>query len=482
MSNGTATTTMPAYHEEYSPIVHSGILSSSITSLPGSRHQASQIAKTYRQAAQLFLTRRLPEALSTIEPVITPQPTESSDGEQSGEEKPVQLAPIATVSKGTRVKVWSFYLTFLNSVIELGPEEGKHAFGTTKWKALVNKTRDGSIWEEVVRVGYAGNEGAVDADVVINLYVELFYSIGTRLILHSRATLLLTHSPDQSRTQMRLETYLSSLSNPTFDITHSHLSQQKPRLGRHLSSHGASGTNTPRDLHTHLKLLELYTLHVLPRNGEWDYAREFIMMSEMLDDERKEAFLQALHGLKEEQDMAAMREKELAKQQKEQLEQQRQQEEEERRLAEEARVEEERRREEAKRRPQRPPDAASKREHASSVSSSRPRSSGSAAHSQNGTTSRPSRQPKKEVSRRAPPTTLYARASALLIALRTMLFDTAQGLANNPMALLRTLLFVLAFALAFGRRDLRERVRRIVQRAWEKVRATVGMGVKVSYI
>jgi hypothetical protein len=52
----------------------------------------------------------------------------------------------------------------------------------------------------------------------------------------------------------------------------------------------------------------------------------------------------------------------------------------------------------------------------------------------------------------------------------------------NPMAFFRTLLFLLAFGLAFGRRDLRERILRLLRNAWEKVRRTVGMGVKVSYI
>ena len=78
-------------------------------------------------------------------------------------------APVATASRGTRVKVWSFYLTFLNSVVELGAEEGKHAFGSARWKQLVSRCRDGSVWDDVVRDGYAGVEGDVDADVVVNL-------------------------------------------------------------------------------------------------------------------------------------------------------------------------------------------------------------------------------------------------------------------------------------------------------------------------
>ena len=152
----------------YEDINSSRYLSSSISSLSASRQQSSQIAKAYRQAAQLFLTRRLPEALSTIEPVITPSHQDDLNG-KGAEGDLVGHAPIATASRGTRVKVWSFYLTFLNAVVELGAEEGKHAFGSTRWKALVSKCRDGSVWDEVVRDGYAGVEGDVDADVVVNL-------------------------------------------------------------------------------------------------------------------------------------------------------------------------------------------------------------------------------------------------------------------------------------------------------------------------
>jgi len=150
-------------------------LASSISSLSNSRQQSSQIAKAYRQAAQLFLTRRLPEAYSTIEPIITPpspaQQQKQVNGDGSSTEEEPEPAPIANASRTTRVKVWSFYLTFLNSVVELGPDEGKHAFGTLKWKTLVQKCRDGTVWEEVVKTGYGGVEGNVDAEVVVNLYV-----------------------------------------------------------------------------------------------------------------------------------------------------------------------------------------------------------------------------------------------------------------------------------------------------------------------
>ena len=476
MSNGTAVATMPVYEEDQ--LSASGLLAASTGSMSSSRHQTSQIAKMYRQAAQLFITRRLPEALSTIEPIITPAPAE--DGLHNGSY--TEGAPIASASRSSRTKVWNFYLSFLNAVVDLGPEEGKHAFGSTRWKQLVNKARDGTVWEDIVRDGYGGIEGNVDAEVVINLYEPSQHARKAIILLTEiyRATLLLTHSPSQKLNQQRLENYLSALANPSFDIT-SRLSSQ-PRLRRTQS--GASGTNTPRDLHSNIKLLELYTLHVLPRNSEWEYAREFIMMSEVLDDERKEAFLQALHGLKEEQQESAQREKELQKQQQEQLEQQRRIQEEQRQ-AEARRAEEEaRRREEARKYPHRPPDTSSTAGANGVPPKSSPSSSQGNTRPEGSRASRAA-QSKKELTRhrpQPPPKTLYKRAAALFASLQTLLVNTAQSLSSNPMALMRVVLFLLMFALAFGRRDIRERVQRMLRNAWEKVRGTVGMGVKVSYI
>ena len=111
-----------------------------------------------------------------------------------------------------------------------------------------------------------------------------------------------------------------------------------------------NGTDTPRDLNTRIKLLELYTLHVLPRNDEWDYAREFISMSEVLDDERKEAFLLALHSLKEEKEDSEAREERLRQQQQEQLEERRRESEAQR--LEQSRAEDERRKREEENRRQ----------------------------------------------------------------------------------------------------------------------------------
>lgn len=140
---------------------------SSISSLTSSHAQPPSVPRVYKQASQLFLTRRIAEALEVLEPVITAsRPQSQSDNESSSETESARIAPVAAATKNARCKVWGLYVSILNEVVELGAEEGKRAFGSGRWKELVGKTRDGSVWEEVVRIGYAGNEGSVDAEVV----------------------------------------------------------------------------------------------------------------------------------------------------------------------------------------------------------------------------------------------------------------------------------------------------------------------------
>jgi hypothetical protein len=258
--------------------------------------------------------------------------------------------------------------------------------------------------------------------------------------------------------QQKLETYLSSTAHPTFDIS-SHMSSPSylERRPSHRRQNTGGGTETPRDLEKRIKLLELYTLHVLPRNEEWDYAREFISMSEVLDDERKEAFLLALHSLREEKEDTEAREEKLRQQQQEQMEERR-------REMDAKRLEEEKERHKREEESQRQPNS----------------SGDTYRHPQPTPASRISRQPaKKPVT---PPPNFYNRASMMFANIQRSISDTAHSMTRNPMAFFRALLFLLAFGLAFGRRDLRERVLGIIRRAWDKMRRTVGMGVKVSYI
>lgn len=166
-SSGSSTVTMTTGNSSLS---NSQQLSSSISSISPSRRSSSEVSKAYKHASQLFVTRRFPEALSVLDPIITPpkQANEHTDGE----DEPLSNAPIGTATRNQRIKVWVLYITLLNEIVDLGQDEGKRCFGQARYKEMVNQVRNGDIWGTVVRNGYRGKEGSVDPDVVYNLCVE----------------------------------------------------------------------------------------------------------------------------------------------------------------------------------------------------------------------------------------------------------------------------------------------------------------------
>ncbi|KAL4769005.1 hypothetical protein BDW60DRAFT_109825 [Aspergillus nidulans var. acristatus] len=411
-------------------------------------------SRTYKKASQLFLTRRLQEALVSLEPVITAKGS-NDDQEVNG----ASLPPIATVPATWRIKIWNLYITLLSAVIDLGPEEGKKVIGQKEWKDISTQVRDGGIWERVVQIGYQGREGSIDAEVVYNL-----------------GTLLLNHSPSQTINQQRLETYLSSYGQPNLDIEE-HLNSPT-RSQRHRIRNG--GTDTPKDLAARVRLIELFTLHVLPRNEEWDYAEEFINLSEVLDEERKEVFMQTLEGLKEEKEQGKLRAAALQREKDAELE--RQSQEAERQRAEEAAAAER---------------AAQQKNHKMSGSgvdygieknhpngSIRGKKGERVGSSKAGSSSRTALSPPSSKNLKKPekPETRARQSRALAAALQNLVQYLGKSISKNPLSFLRLLLFLLGIIFALNRPNIRERIKRIAGSGWQKVRGTVGMGVKVSYI
>ncbi|GES66592.1 peroxin 26 [Aspergillus terreus] len=399
-------------------------------------------SKTYKKASQLYLTRRLQESLTALEPAIT-----------GVHDQEASAPPIAFASPTWRIKVWNLYITLLSSIVDLGPEEGKRDFGQKEWKAICTQVREGGIWETVVQAGYKGLEGSVDAEVVHNL-----------------AMLLLKHSPSQVLNQQRLETYLSSYGQPNLDIAE-HLNSPTQRSAR-----PNGGTDTPKDLASRVRIIELFTLHVLPRNEEWEYASEFINLSEVLDEERKEHFLQMLDSIKEGKQQGELRA--AALQREKDAEMERQAREAERQRAEEA--------------------AAAERAAAATASAQQSKHArtnsevdyGIEKSRRNGTVkgrgkTRTAFSPpagSKSVKKADKPEARARQTRALGTVLRNLFQYFSKTVAGSPMSFARTLLFLLGLLVALSRQDVRERIRRITGAGWQKVKGTIGMGVKVSYI
>ena len=414
----------------------------------------------YKQAEDLFVTRRFAEALSVIEPLVTvPCP---QDGTHDDEATP-DVAPITRASPKLRIKVWSFYLTLLNAIAELGPENGKTEFGGREWKNLVAKAQDGTIWDEVVNIGYGGLEGNVDADVVFNL-----------------GSLLLAQSTAQAGSQRRLESYLSASGQPSLDLTDRFKGSDGSHALRDGQTSRSGGTDTPRDLNARVRIIELYTLHVLPRTGEWNYARDFINMSEVLDEELREEFLQTLQSL-EDQDNRSQDQFEDALPQQEELTEQ------EPLPAEESRPDStETMRQEPSKIHHRSDseqdygiDQTCVPTKASKIQAAPPKSTSKPAKALQ---PKPSRSTPTKSTGKTMNASIFKRSAAVLSALQQLIRNMTEQVSQNPMSLLRFVLFLMGLIVAFSRRDVKDRLGRLTGAGWDKVKRTVGMGVKVSYI
>ncbi|KAM0716526.1 hypothetical protein Q7P37_007971 [Cladosporium fusiforme] len=429
----------------------SAYLSSSLSSLSRSRSSNNLIVRTYKQATQLYLTRRFREAWDVLETIVS-----AGAADEQGQEQEDGVAPVAQSSRGTRTKVWVFYLSLIHAVVELGPEDGGKEFGSVDvWRSVARKAREGLAWEEIVARGYAGQEGEVDAEVVVNL-----------------ATLLLGHMPDQRVNQGRLESYLASSEDAGGAVGYDGVSTP-------MSVQSAS----PKALQARVKVLELYALHVLPELGEWEYAKEFVEGCGNLDEERKEAFLAALEGLKEEKEGLKQREIELQKQrERELLEATKRREEDEKRRVEEAEERQRQQQREQQQRANAAKTASNTANNGASQSNAMSNNNTNAANGHarsNNNNQQPSRPARKQPASTSPSS---HQPATLLTRLQTLAQHLRHNISPSSLLSTRLLIFFLAFILLAARRDLRVRFRRALADGWGKVRRTVGMGVKVSYV
>jgi len=261
----------------------------------------------------------------------------------------------------------------------------------------------------------------------------------------------------------------------------------------HRSPPHVNGAETPKDLTSRLKILELFTLHVLPRNDEWDYARSFISMSDVLDDERREAFLQSLQELQDvkEHDMqgewATFRQEQGAQLQE-------QSDDLNRREAEKAASEMHK----AARggsihgRTSSEVDYGidKKGPNGNAVPGPKALKSGTPSGTTPATRQEASQVPSqveprnrntRKSSQKRPPTYVQPVRNFFRL-MQNLIRNMATPIGGNPTTIFKLLLSVLAIIMALSRRDIRERAKRIVGNGWDKVRTTVGMGVKVRYI
>lgn len=231
-----------------------------------------------------------------------------------------------------------------------------------------------------------------------------------------------------------------------------------------------------------MKILELYILQVLPRNEEWQYARDFITISDVLDQEQREAFMQDLQILEDQKHLESDQEAVILQRQQEERELKLR--EKQRREAEESKAEEElvKTAPEPKRHKRTDSEkdygidettiteSTKKQPGPSNLRSTRPPQA-------NGRLS-----PSARASRKVGKNSAYGRGVTLISSLQRLVLDMAQSISKNPIILPRTLFFLIALIVAVGRKGVRDRLNRITEKGWVKIKGTVGAGVKVSYL
>lgn len=142
-------------------------MTASVSSLSSAWNQPPNVARLYKQAFQLFITRRTQEAWEVLQPIILPP--HLHDHTDPNTEDHDARAPVATASKNARIKVWNLYISIINAALGVASAEGKREFGAAVWTRLASSVKEGQIWEDVVQYGYGGHEATVDAEVVASL-------------------------------------------------------------------------------------------------------------------------------------------------------------------------------------------------------------------------------------------------------------------------------------------------------------------------
>ena len=244
-----------------------------------------------------------------------------------------------------------------------------------------------------------------------------------------------------------------------------------------------------RSIQEKVKIVELFTLHVLPRNGEWQYAKDFITMADVLDEELKEDMLLALRTMELEESkrldpphndiflggkswtQETFPFTQVESNQRDDLlipsEQDR-----------------------------------TLRDYGSgqhvnsekdfgiddSVQGSGPRitkkslvQKGIKPETQPNVSPRAARPPSKP-KRSKPPMGVQKKSFALVKIFYRLLAAITQSLRNHPAAIMRLVLLCTAVILTLRQNSVRAQFGRVTGAGWDRLKKTVGMGVKISYI
>ena len=266
------------------------------------------------------------------------------------------------------------------------------------------------------------------------------------------------HTPGQKDNQRHLESYISTATQPRLDPS-----------------------SSDRELRSYRSITHLLATSVLPSNGEWDYARTLITLSDVLTQEEREGIRQQLSEAEQQSQQTHVVQLKEPLGQLQELSQEQQQQVE----GPDAKKEDN----EEEPTPAIPSRLTHRRDDSekdfgiedAKPSTSSPQLTPRSSLKPSSKSIQPqaaSSSPTKSTNHPTASRGIYKRSAALMTNMQRLITNLTQSASRNPMALLRFVLFLVGLVVALSRRDVKEKIRQ----ALEKVQRTIGMGVKVSYI
>ena len=137
-------------------------------SSPASIEHGMQLLTTYKRARDFYLVQQFGEAFDEISSLLNDNNVFVADLDNGPGSARTQ-APVFHANMGLKVKIWSLYLTLLNTLRDVGGQKASAYVGAQRWQRLSESLHNGSIWQHVVDVGFAGDEQVMDIDIVIAL-------------------------------------------------------------------------------------------------------------------------------------------------------------------------------------------------------------------------------------------------------------------------------------------------------------------------
>lgn len=271
-----------------------------------------------------------------------------------------------------------------------------------------------------------------------------------------RATLCLKNPHNHEKLRFRLERYLSALTRKISARADSVKVVQSDTANENSTDSSLKAMFKPEEVTSIHILIELYALHVLPQDKNWDRARDYLTTNLLLDDDTRGTFLKTLDSLEAKMTEAETAESEVSRKTK---------------------------------------DAFSEMKHQSSASHEGSAESETLPAVELGGFP-DSTESYERVRRRKMEASLLNQDPSFWRFLREdrrpsqvpgvmgtfskyVLFCVTI-VKSNWAGLLKTILFVIGIVFATSKQTFRRGMRRIMTSGWGKVKATVGMGMKVS--